>query len=153
MKLRNVQIQGFRGIRNALSLPIDSTKSLLIYGDNGTGKSSISDAMEWFYSDRVEHLSTEEIGRKGIDALRNKLISDSDDASVGIAFTDSKLDAIKKLYFKQSKLQSSCSNSSDDFKGYLDASSNERLILRYESPRVLRRPICLSQTATVDSCN
>lgn len=131
IKINSCNIHGFRGIRKSLSLPIDSGKSLLIYGDNGTGKSSISDTMEWFYFDKVEHLSSEEIGRKGVDALRNKFLPDAEEAFVDIAYTDSKLNTRKKLYIKNSKLQSTCTNSSVAFKNYMDASSKEKLILRY----------------------
>ncbi len=131
IKINSCNIHGFRGIRKSLSLPIDSNKSLLIYGDNGTGKSSISDTMEWFYFDKVEHLSSEEIGRKGVDALRNKFLADAEEAFVEINYTDSNLNATKKLSIKNSKLQSTCTNSSLAFKNYLDASSKENLILRY----------------------
>ena len=71
MKLKSLEISGFRGIRKDISIDLDSSKSILIYGDNGSGKSSIADAFEWFYYDKIEHLSSEEIGTKGIPALRN----------------------------------------------------------------------------------
>jgi hypothetical protein len=131
IKLNKCDIHGLRGVRKSLTVPLDSAKSLLIYGDNGTGKSSISDSVEWFYFDKVDHLSTEEIGRKGIDALRNKLLPDTEDAFIEIAYTDTKLNAAKKLSIKQSKLQSVYTNTAADFKSYLEASLKENIILRY----------------------
>ena len=130
IRINSCKLHGFRHTQLP-SLPIDSAKSLLIYGDNGTGKSSISDAIEWFYFDKVEHLSSEEIGRKGTDALRNKFLLDTEEASVEIAYTNSKLDTTKKLFIKQSKLQSAYTNASVDFKTYMEASLKENLILRY----------------------
>ncbi len=71
MRIKYIEIKGLRGIKQSLNFILDSTQSILLYGDNGSGKSSITDAIEWFYYDRVEHLSKREIGPKGISALRN----------------------------------------------------------------------------------
>ncbi len=130
MRIKNIDISGLRGIKEQLSLSLDSSKSVLIYGDNGSGKSSITDSFEWFYYDRVEHLSTEEIGRKGINALRNISISD-DDSYIDLKFSDSSMNSEKRLFYKRSKLISEYSNSSQNFNDYVKASSTENLILRY----------------------
>lgn len=132
MKIKSLEISGFRGIRKDISIDIDSFKSILIYGDNGSGKSSIADAFEWFYYDEVKHLLSEEIGTKGIPALRNIFLSDSEDAYVELSYSDSKCDSSKKLFYKKSKLTSEYSNSSQNFEDYLKASLKERLILRYK---------------------
>jgi len=132
MKLKCLEISGFRGIRKDISMDFDSSKSVLIYGDNGSGKSSIADAFEWFYCDKIEHLSTEEIGTKGVSALRNIFLPDSDDASVTLNCSDSKCDSRKKLFYKKAKLNSEHSNISQDFKDYLIESLRENLILRYK---------------------
>ena len=63
-KIKNITIKGLRGVQETLTLPL-SEKSILIYGDNGTGKSSISDSIEWFFNDKVRHLSEDsEISKK-----------------------------------------------------------------------------------------
>jgi DNA repair exonuclease SbcCD ATPase subunit len=62
LKLKAFTIAGFRGIRQPLSLPVEKSGkpvSLLIYGRNGTGKSSIADAWEWLTSGKVQHLARE----------------------------------------------------------------------------------------------
>ena len=132
MKIKNIEINGFRGIRYCINLPLDSTQSVLLYGENGSGKSSITDAIEWFYFDRVEHLSKREIGNKGLPALRNMFLSEDDDAYIKISFTDSKIDAIKVLTLNQSKLTSEYSNTSSEFFNYITVSQKENLILRYK---------------------
>lgn len=132
MKVKSFEISGLRGVRKDISIDFDSSKSILIYGDNGSGKSSITDAFEWFYYDKIEHLSSEEIGTKGVAALRNIFLSDSEDAHVGVNYSDSKCGSIKKLFYKRIKLTSEYSNTSQNFKDYLNASLKERLILRYK---------------------
>jgi DNA repair exonuclease SbcCD ATPase subunit len=64
MKIKELKIKGIRGIKEEIVLNLNQ-KSLLLFGDNGSGKSSITDAIEWFYHDRVRNLSNEEIDRKG----------------------------------------------------------------------------------------
>jgi len=82
MKIKSLDIKGFRGIKRELPLELNS-KSLLLFGDNGSGKSSITDAIEWFYRDSIEHLSSDEIDRKGgLTALRNTFIGDTEKSSV-----------------------------------------------------------------------
>jgi AAA15 family ATPase/GTPase len=72
-KIKSIKISGLRGVREPLTLDLNK-KSVLVYGDNGTGKSSLTDSFEWFFYNKIEHLSNEEIGRKkGRDALRNIL--------------------------------------------------------------------------------
>jgi len=132
IKIKSVGLQGFRGARKTLNIKLDSANSLLLYGDNGTGKSSITDGIEWFYSDRVEHLSKEEIGTKGIDALRNIFLEEEEDAFVELLFTDSKFNSNKKLSLKKAKLVSEFSNKDNKFNDYINASLNENLFLRYK---------------------
>src|SRR5690554_5344836 len=94
-KIKSISIAGIRGIKESISLSLNE-KSVLLYGDNGTGKSSISDAIEWFYTDKVSHLSGSEIDLK--DALRNSYQKDSDTASIAISFNRKVIDTVKKLF-------------------------------------------------------
>lgn len=132
IKIKEIQISGIRGIKENLNITLDSSKSILIYGDNGSGKSSITDAIEWFYYDRVEHLSSKEIGRKGIDALRNVSLTKDKAVYAELRFSDSRFDSCKKLFYKRSKLTSEYSNSAEEFSDYIDTSLKENLILRYK---------------------
>lgn len=128
-KIKSISITGIRGIKESILLPLNE-KSVLLYGDNGTGKSSISDAIEWFYTDKVSHLSGSEIDLK--DALRNSYQKDTDIASIAFSYNRNVIDATKSLFSKRGKLTSELSNSSDDFQEYYSASQSENLLLRYQ---------------------
>ncbi len=101
-----------------------------MYGDNGTGKSSISDSLEWFFNDSVLHLSGSEIDLK--EALRNANLSEADTSSVEIEFTKSAINSSRTLTSKKGKLNADYSNKSADFSDYLNKSKSENLVLRYQ---------------------
>ena len=127
-KIKSINISGIRGIKNPLPLNLNK-RSILLFGENGSGKSSLTDAIEWYYSDGVKHLVSEETGStKGKGALRNLFIPDSEDAFINIQYSNNKLDATKAI---DSSLRASTSNTTDDFKDYLLATQSENLILRY----------------------
>ncbi|MGG5570620.1 AAA family ATPase [Myroides odoratimimus] len=130
-KINTISIKGIRGAKNVLELPLNG-RSIVLYGDNGTGKSSISDAIEWFYTNRVEHLSSNsEIDLK--DALRNSSLKTDDVSEVTVSFVkETVLDCSKSLFNKRDKLITEFSNVSDDFKNYLEESKEENLLLRYQ---------------------
>lgn len=131
IKIKSLSLKGFRGVKEELPLELNS-KSALLFGDNGTGKSSITDAIEWFYKDSVDHLSNEEIDRKGgLTALRNIFIADTEKCSVEIDFTDNNLNSQKSVILKKSNLEVENSNNSEAFKGYIESSKNENLTLKY----------------------
>src|SRR4030042_1601694 len=125
-KLRRLKIEGFRGARFLLELDFtDRNLSIAIYGDNGGGKSTITDGLEWFYSDRIEHLWKEDCKE---ECLRNTHFPDDKDALMSVHFSDASLNADKTL---SPEFQSKCSNKLDPFKDYLEQSEKERLFLRY----------------------
>ncbi|OFY98445.1 MAG: hypothetical protein A3K10_09335 [Bacteroidetes bacterium RIFCSPLOWO2_12_FULL_31_6] len=127
-KIKSLAIKGIRGVREKFPLTL-SGKSILIYGDNGAGKSSLTDSFEWLYYDQIGHLSNEEIGRrKGKDALRNIFINDKEDAFVEVAYSNSKLDCTKNI---DGSLTVSTSNTTAEYEKYISNSSTENLILRY----------------------
>ena len=129
IKINSITIRGFRGIKEPFELPLKG-QSVLLYGDNGTGKSSVADGLEWFYNDEVKHLSGEEIDRR---ALRNFHIKDSEESSIFLEFSDTKLNTGKTLSLKKDKLITSLSNDSIEFKEYYTESRKENLILRYRN--------------------
>jgi energy-coupling factor transporter ATP-binding protein EcfA2 len=126
-KIKNLSIKGLRGIKKEISFPLDG-KSILLYGENGSGKSSFTDALEWFYYDKIEHLSSEEIGRKGIEGLRNIHMDDTEDGSIKIDYSDSKFNSSKTI---NPKLSTDYTNTSADFVTFLQELQKEQIILRY----------------------
>lgn len=124
-KIKSINITGIRGVKDKLPLNLDKN-SILIYGENGTGKSSITDALEWFYKDRIEHLSGAEVGTK--NALRNIFLSENEEGKVEILYANKNLDNEKSI---SNSLSVYNSNSSKEFSNYSAKSSNENLILRY----------------------
>lgn len=128
VKIKSINISGIRGIKDSLPLILNN-KSILIFGENGSGKSSLTDAIEWYYSDGVKHLVSEETGAtKGKGALRNLFIPDSEDSFIDIQYSNNKLNSLKTIGYS---LKASNSNTTDDFKDYLFATQSENLILRY----------------------
>jgi energy-coupling factor transporter ATP-binding protein EcfA2 len=128
VKIKSINIRGIRGIKDSLPLNLDG-KSVLVFGENGSGKSSLTDAVEWYYSDSIQHLTSEEIeSTKGRGALRNIFIPDNEDAYITIQYSNNILDAKKSI---NNLFKTSFSNKSDDFNEFIGASKAERLILRY----------------------
>lgn len=65
--IEKITISGFRGILHPMELDFtkgDNIESTALYGRNGTGKSSITDACEWFHTENVNHLRREGAGAR-----------------------------------------------------------------------------------------
>lgn len=131
MKLKQIDIKGLRGIKESLPLDLNG-KSIVIYGDNGTGKSSISDAIEWFYTNKVAHLSGNEIDLK--DALRNASLEEGFVSEAAMKFLKkSDFDTGKTLFYKRGKLDQDYTVKTDEIRDYIVKSKEENLLLRYKS--------------------
>ncbi len=131
MKLKQIDIKGLRGVKEELSLELNG-KSIVLYGDNGMGKSSISDAIEWFYTNKVAHLGGIEIDLK--DALRNASLDEDFVSEAGLKFhKKSDYDTAKTLFTKRGKLEQDFTIKTDLIKQYIIDSKEENLLLRYKS--------------------
>lgn len=102
MKLQKVTLKNFRGVRESTSITLNNGQSLLLYGDNGTGKSSFADALEWFILDSVSHLNGEEIEKYG--GLRNALSGPSEECFVELEVLPKKVGK-KLLNYQKDKLK------------------------------------------------
>lgn len=131
VKLKKVILKGLRGAKKEVWLDIgDTNKSVVLFGNNGDGKSSFSDAIEWFFTDKIDFLQREGCGRED---YFNRYMPLEDDASVEINFNNNTLDSIKILKRKGGY---SFSNTSNDFKKYIENSLKEQpLILRHHTMR------------------
>jgi energy-coupling factor transporter ATP-binding protein EcfA2 len=58
-KLQRLVMHAFRGIPSEMTLDFGDGESTVVYGDNGTGKSTIADALEWYFTGEIELLSHE----------------------------------------------------------------------------------------------
>src|ERR1035437_1276886 len=128
-KIKQLEITGLRGVKEKITLQMNA-KSFLIYGDNGTGKSSISDVVEWYYTDTISHLASGEIDVK--EALRNSSLKETDASSISLVYNKANLDNKKQLNYKRGKLISENSNKTEELTQYLAQSKKENLILRYQ---------------------
>ncbi len=75
MRLKTIHIDSFRGIKNPTSLFLDSDL-IVINGENGTGKTSIIDAIQWIITGKVNRLH----GSRDITVYKNSyknVISDN----------------------------------------------------------------------------
>ncbi|WP_428305459.1 AAA family ATPase [Lacipirellula sp.] len=126
-KLKKINLVGFRGVKTDMSLDLTAnTKSVAIFGDNGTGKSSITDAIEWFFSNKVDHLWREDCKSH---SLRNVHLAAGDKSSVAIEFRNGPPAGTRTL---TDKLAAKLTPASEELKNYLIDAGNERLILRHQ---------------------
>jgi energy-coupling factor transporter ATP-binding protein EcfA2 len=58
-KVERVVMHAFRGVPGEMTVDFGKGESIAIYGDNGTGKSTIADALEWYFTGEIELLSHE----------------------------------------------------------------------------------------------
>ncbi len=129
-RLRRITLTGFRGARKPISLDCGPKhSSLVLFGDNGDGKSTFTDAIEWFFTDRIDYLQREGCGR---EAYFNRYMPLKQDATVELSFSDETLDATKTLH---RKARSSLTCSTPDGVEYVSRSGGESLILRHHTMR------------------
>jgi len=129
-KIKSLRISGLRGVKDEMTLPL-AEKSIVIYGDNGAGKSSITDVVEWFYYGKIAHLSSEEIGKQGLEALRNFCVPDDKDCLLEVKYSDVALDCSKHIQVNKGALKSEYDNKNAAFADFLKASEKENILLRY----------------------
>jgi hypothetical protein len=64
-RIKKLTIKGFRGATKKACLDLeDENKNIVLFGNNGDGKTTFSDAIEWFFRDRIDYLSREGCGRE-----------------------------------------------------------------------------------------
>ncbi|NOU67500.1 hypothetical protein GC096_25995 [Paenibacillus sp. LMG 31461] len=89
MKINSITVEGFRGLLGVHKYELDG-KSLLLYAQNGMGKSSLIDAIDYFRNTNVngqlEQLKAREYG--GIKTLKH--LNKVGDGEVSISFTENK---------------------------------------------------------------
>lgn len=125
MKIRKLGVSSFRGVRDKLELDFtDRHKSVAIFGENGTGKSSITDSIEWFFTNRVAHLWSEDCKD---EAIRN-IFAHAGQCAVTMEFSESAMKSTKTIK-ADAKIVHSAKNK--EFTDYIDQASKERILLRH----------------------
>lgn len=128
VKIKNILLENFRGSRKQVDLDCSPDKSVLIYGDNGGGKSSFTDAIEWFFKGKVSHLDGGEIESRG--GIRNAHCSDSEPCSVQIQFCSSLGTARKNLKIEKQKLKMDAQFDPPSIEGVLSELRKENILIR-----------------------
>lgn len=85
MKLKKMVLRNFRNYLNETSFDLSKNITIL-YGDNGNGKSSFFDAIEWCITDDVSRFNNNIEEKK--DVLSNSNMNLNDECSVAIYFGD-----------------------------------------------------------------
>jgi len=117
-KIKAINIHAFRGIPD-LELELDG-KSLLLRGENGTGKSSIVEAIEFFFTGEISYLA----GTKGISLQRHgpHVNFEPDDVNVEITFDPGSVYLNRTFAFSPSP--------PEQFKDYFQITQKGTFILR-----------------------
>lgn len=124
-KVRKITVSRFRGAR--FELPLDfskNTKSVAIFGENASGKSTITDALEWFIHDRVDHLWREDCKQ---DSLRN-VLADDKPSSVELVFDGTDCNGTKAL---SDALKTSATFANDNAEQLVADLKGDNIILRH----------------------
>ena len=58
-RLKRLRVEAFRGVPTRWEIEWPRGASMVVRGDNGTGKSTIADALEWYFKGRIEFLARE----------------------------------------------------------------------------------------------
>jgi recombinational DNA repair ATPase RecF len=116
VKIRKISLLNFRGAKDLLELDLSSEcKSCAIFGNNAEGKSTFTQAIEWFYTDRIAYLRGEGITDEDIINLAS---SREEETFVGLVYNNPDLNS-SKIYDKKNK-RHKFSNNTDKFRSYIE---------------------------------
>ena len=88
MRIKSIELGWFRGAAEPVSLESDC-KSMVVYGENGSGKSSFVDAVEYVVNNnRIDHLKNEYSGRNQVKAILNTHKPDTCTTALRFKFKD-----------------------------------------------------------------
>ena len=88
MRIKSIELAWFRGAATPVALEPNG-KSMVVYGANGSGKSSFVDAVEYVVNNNgIEHLKSEYSGSNLVKAIPNTHKSASDKTTLKFKFRD-----------------------------------------------------------------
>jgi hypothetical protein len=88
MRIKAIQLSWFRGaaVKDSLKL---GCKSMVVYGENGSGKSSFVDAVEYVLNGgKIKHLAHEYSGKRQEKAIPNTHMPEGEKTALSIKFKD-----------------------------------------------------------------
>lgn len=94
MVIKSIGLKWFRGAGDSFEVETNC-KSVVIYGSNGAGKSSIVDAVEYMIKGKIEHLSFEYKGNKQEKAVINTHKPDYQNAEIWVEFENGEKPAVE----------------------------------------------------------
>lgn len=116
LKIKAIHIENFRGIRKPVVISLENNNgqasSALIYGQNGTGKSSIVDAWEWFNTGKIKYLAKEGVSPSDYPHKASGGI----DCYLQAEFTHPTIQTVKSQYNKTKITTPTLSGNFRDFK-------------------------------------
>jgi DNA repair exonuclease SbcCD ATPase subunit len=113
--VEKITIAGFRGILQPLELDFtkgSGPRSMVVYGKNGTGKSSLTDAWEWFHKGNIDHLRREG-ARAGSFPHRD---AGADDTYVEVAFEEDGMEEVRLTFDPSRKTMPEADGNLDAFR-------------------------------------
>ena len=88
MRIKSIELAWFRGAADPVSLE-PNCKSMVVYGENGSGKSSFVDAVEYVLNNKtIENLKTEYSGSHQVKAIPNTHKSEANKTTLRFKFKD-----------------------------------------------------------------
>ena len=88
VRIKSLSLMWFRGAADSVALE-PAGKSMVVYGENGAGKSSFIDGLEYVINDgKLRHLSHEYAGRNQEKAIINTQIPDECVTALKLTFVD-----------------------------------------------------------------
>jgi|GEM_PF-3439738 len=133
-KIKSVSIYGFRGIRNRVVFDLSKkSKSLVLSAENGRGKSSLADAIEWYFQDTISHLRKEGCYES---SYRHYRLPQGEDSVVEIVTTNPDVFGQKQLQLitdpsGADKYKAVWQNSGTALASFIENSQGENVILRH----------------------
>lgn len=128
MKIENIELKWFRGAASSTKIDLGG-KNVVIYGSNGSGKSSFVDAFEYLVQNgKIKHLSHEFSGRKQVKGIRNTHTPTDTDSEININFNNKKSINIKI----QENGTSHITSDPDDLYNVIQKLNKQSVILRQD---------------------
>lgn len=115
LKIKKITLENFRGIKSPVIIDFNKggkPTSALVYGRNGTGKSSIVDGWEWLINSKIEYLSKEGVSERDYPHKS----SDGDNSYVEVNFVHPDINSVKAIFNKNKITTPTFSGEIDLFK-------------------------------------